>query len=40
MKILFFSLGLKEICKDEIYQDINIIATGKLKDIFFSDQKL
>ncbi|WPF89440.1 DUF3685 domain-containing protein [Cyanobacterium aponinum AL20118] len=29
-----FSLGLKEICKDEIYQDINIIATGKLKDIF------
>lgn len=29
-----FSLGLKEVCKDEIYQDINLIATGKLNELF------
>lgn len=29
-----FSLGLKEVCKDAIYQDINIIATGKLNELF------
>lgn len=29
-----FSLGLKEVCKDIIYQDINLVATGKLNDLF------
>lgn len=29
-----FSLGLKEVCQDIIYQDINLIATGKLNELF------
>ncbi len=29
-----FSLGLKEVCKEAIYQDINLIATGKLNELF------
>ena len=29
-----FSLGLKEICKNPDFSDINIIATGKVKDLY------
>ncbi len=29
-----FTLGLKEICKSEEYTDVNITATGKVKDIY------
>ena len=28
-----FTLGLKEVCKSEDFADLNIVATGKLKDI-------
>ena len=29
-----FTLGLKEVCKQEYFSDINIVATGKIKDLY------